>query len=155
MFSAFSLMSKPHTCHMGQCCLRAMAMHPLPVPISATRSGVDWSHFLIIHSTSSAVSGRGMRVSDVTRRSRPIQRVCPKICWMGLCVRSCSMIAFRLGISAALVAVMICVRVIPVASSMIQSANSRNSSSGYVSRSSEMIWWMSDFMLQRYTKITN
>lgn len=67
--------SNPVICQRGAPLFNASAIQPLPVPISHTRNGWWVSQTDKTHSTNSAVSGRGIRVAGVTRKSSPIHSV--------------------------------------------------------------------------------
>ena len=74
--SALAEMSQALTCHMGRSFFRAMAMQPKPVPMSSTRNEPGLRFCASQRETSSAVSGRGISVAGVTRRSSPNHRAC-------------------------------------------------------------------------------
>ena len=77
--TAFSRATSSASAEMSMAVTRAnfsaraseMAMHPLPVPKSATRKSVRDAYWSVIMSTSLSVSGRGISVAGDTRKRWP------------------------------------------------------------------------------------
>ena len=92
-WSASGEISKACMSAFGRALAKAMAMQPLPVPMSKRRGEESVGQSFKTRSTNSAVSGRGIKTAGVTRRVNPWKRASPNRYWMGCCCRSPSTIS--------------------------------------------------------------